>query len=857
MKKQGLNDKERASFSTLLANEMERALRAARVERATRWGTRVLWGGAFLVGLAAWRFERDAASVGRNVAVVLTLTACVAFFIALRQKTGTQNRRALALLAGRRLENRFPERRGVLVAAVDFCEEEPLEGSEEKGAISGVLRAETVASATRWHTELASTLDPNELLAVLADCSPARLRKIGKKRRFFVLGVLANIAIWAGTASWGEGDDAKRPSVRPSEPKIVSAPVEIQGNKRNKENGGTKRETKDARNKESVSIQGEENGGASEDISLASLELLISELAQNAEIAETLVMELQQAAVEENFAGERNEASSAATRALQLARELGANLARPSTGLVAQTRRLSAAAKRERRRIEARLVKKERFETWGGRGEINGIDEIQKEGGLQSARRIAGKEVALFLASARLSEWETALTTPGGVGDWKTLGLSRVLRSDSATECKRILTEAAARVDGWKTALRCEETAARILRESWRFDATSQRWLGLVKRAEEENRALLTRFAGRLSVDFDASNENAEELEEAKVQFNAIGRETQAAAKERVAIVERLLERLQSEEAQDFIVFARNGEEYLKGLTLWSDEADATASAALSVAGAQHEERWEKIAKDVENNRFGSAAERLEKIETTFVEGTAASFDENFATRESKSVAASNAAIENVGVVIEECETANGDDGDWRERRRFSALAAALTWGAEEKKAGEINLQTTENENVALYAKAKERRNASAKRKREDEEKSRKENGEIEGDTASQNGSEAQEKRSTEKKNAVNDVNDVKNDAWDALDDGSKDGESASGEDGGNEDKANAIGASGGFEAKSKEQDKMEALDNRAFNAELPPEARRRFEGTNAPEMIPEYEEKIRIYRRRVAEERR
>ncbi|MBQ5788665.1 MAG: hypothetical protein IIW01_00115, partial [Thermoguttaceae bacterium] len=82
-------------------------------------------------------------------------------------------------------------------------------------------------------------------------------------------------------------------------------------------------------------------------------------------------------------------------------------------------------------------------------------------------------------------------------------------------------------------------------------------------------------------------------------------------------------------------------------------------------------------------------------------------------------------------------------------------------------------------------------------------------------------------------------------------------GESASGEDGGNEDKANAIGASGGFEAKSKEQDKMEALDNRAFNAELPPEARRRFEGTNAPEMIPEYEEKIRIYRRRVVEERR
>ena len=44
---------------------------------------------------------------------------------------------------------------------------------------------------------------------------------------------------------------------------------------------------------------------------------------------------------------------------------------------------------------------------------------------------------------------------------------------------------------------------------------------------------------------------------------------------------------------------------------------------------------------------------------------------------------------------------------------------------------------------------------------------------------------------------------------------------------------------------------------NKAFSGELPSEVRRRFEGTSAPEITPEYAEKIQLYRRRISDERR
>jgi hypothetical protein len=77
-------------------------------------------------------------------------------------------------------------------------------------------------------------------------------------------------------------------------------------------------------------------------------------------------------------------------------------------------------------------------------------------------------------------------------------------------------------------------------------------------------------------------------------------------------------------------------------------------------------------------------------------------------------------------------------------------------------------------------------------------------------------------------------------------------GSVASGEETGGENGAIATGGVGdGAENGS------ETAENQAFNGELPAEARRRIKGTSAPEILPEYAEKIRLYRRRILEERR
>ncbi len=854
MKKNGIKGKESASFSALLASETLKASRAARIERATRWGARVLWGGAFLVGASAWQFEQNSPIVERNIAIVLASAICVGFWGALKEKSSAPGRRALALSGARRLESRFPAQLGVFVAAVDFCEEERRGLSQETETTSEGLRDATVAEATRRYAEIASQLDDAELLAVLAERPVELFQKIRQKRRFLVLGLLANMAIWVSLVSWDKWSGKDRPIL---EPKSVSASHEIEKKGRNEENEGNNENgvvEENVKNKEREGLRESEEGTAREEASLATLELLISELAQNAKIAESLKTELEQAAVEENRTSERNGTPSDATRYLQLARELKANLERPATGLVAQTRRLSAATRRERRKIEARL------EEIKDAGKNDGIGETSETDGgpAWNSRRISGKEVAVFWAAARLAELETILTSANGVGDWAPLELSRVLRSDLAAERKKILAEASARVGRWEATLRREEAATRILCESWRFDAMSQRWLELVNWAEQENQALLTRFAGRLSVDFNASDENGEELEEAKQQFNAIWSETQVAETECVAIVERLRGVLQSVAAKDFIDFVRKNEGALKGLDLWNEKTDEAFGLALDDTTSRIKDDWTAIAKNVENNCFGRAAERLENVVELLGKGIAPIRNENWQEEKKEgNLGIKEGAETEIGRTTDEI----GND-DWREGRRFSALTAALTLGVDEKTAREIGTQAPEKERIARLIKAKNdaliKRNATTNDEKEGKKTSTSEGEKEENLSRILANGERRRLTDEEDESTKSEVNADKianlSAAWD---DGFGNGINATGEELQSENGATAVGVSEGNGAKKEEREKIETADNKAFSAELPSEARRRFEGTEAPQIAPEYAEKARLYRRRISEKSR
>lgn len=845
MRKNGWNDKESASFSTLLADAMKRAASASQVERTTRWGTRVLWGGGVLVGALAWRFEQAATTVGGNVAIVLSAALGVGFLSALKTKSETRGRRASALLAARRLEKRFPTQAGVWVAAVDFSEEAANDPLGKTEATSAVLRAATVESARRGYAEITASLDEPEFFAVLTATSPERFRNKGKTRLFFALGILVNVAIWGSAVSWEKKRDDNPPNVCPLASENVSATLKIGGNEQNKKNNEKKE-------KEAVRKENEKNDAFQETSSLVIWELLSSELAQNAEIAETLEAELERAAEEERGADEET-----ATALLQLARELSANLARPATGLVAQTRRLGAAVERERQKIEARWAKIRRLNASATSEENRGIKEIGGTGGNsvgelpQSARRTTGREIAVFLASPLLTEWEAKLTATGGVGDWTALELSRVLRSESAAERRNALKNASTIVGEWGTTLRREETAARILSESWRFDAVSQQRTTLVKRLAQENRALLARFAGRLNVDFSASGETDEELEEAKRRFDALWQEASTAERECVEIVERLRERLQSESAQVFIEFSRNADGVLKDAELWSVEADEAARRALDETASQNEERRAKIAKDVENNRFGRAAERLENV-APLEEETTLVFD---ARSDDVSL-----DIKGGGDCFGEAADALDDDGLLK-KRRFSAFAALLTLGVDERTTRKIAKQITEKEEVALSTKTEpndgaRKKNAATQEKNDGEETSRKDGGNEAGALSPKDLS-GEEKRATgeRRKTGENEASVEKPD--DSLRvDGKNDDKSATDEETISETGApSAVGAGGG--TGEEEEGVAEVSEKQTFSVELPSEARRRFEGTNAPKILPEYEEKIRLYRRRILEERR
>lgn len=849
MKENGLNDKKTSSFSTLLANAMERASRAARVERATRWGARALWVGGVGGGALAWRLGQDASSVGINVVIVLSTALCVAVWFALKEKSGARERRASALLAARRLEKRLGGRAELFVAAVDFSEESSRDSFASAGPTSDVLRSATVEAATREYAEIEATLDAAELFAVLTETPPDRLRKIGKTRWFCALGVLANIAVWGSAEIWGSWRETQRPSVGEVASTKNEASINEGENREDKEIREKKEEEKiaeKAKTEENKAAIKPTSGTVDEELSLAALELLISELAQNAEIAESLAAELERAVAEEERGSAKGESANSAPQFLQLARELNGNLARPGTGLVAQTRRLSAAAERERRALETR---------WGKMGGITALERNDKEGGISGIAspengvdetRVTGKEIAVFLTSARLAKLETKLTSAGGVGDWSALELSRVLRSDSPAERKRILTEAAARVGEWGRTLRREETTARILSESWRFDATSSRRAVLVKRAEEENRALLTRFAGRFNGDFNALNENGQGLEEAKRRFDALWKETETAEKDGVAIVERLRERLQSETAQGFIAFVCQGG-VGRELASLAAEADEAACQALNDMTSQNEARRKKIAEDVENNRFGSAAARLENAVSLIPVVERKKESEELLNAEIKVISVGDAAAERT------------KDGGLQDERRFSALAALLTFGVGAQTTPNFESQDAFKEDVALLLKsasngALREKDAAVKERQDGEATSGNEDGTSQ-DPTSQKGKSGEEGRTLAAKNKTEGkVNVGDATTWGGvLEAGRKNGAVASGEETGGENGAIAAGGSDGVGVKNV----AETAENQAFNGELPAEARRRIEGTSAPEILPEYAEKIRLYRRRILQERR
>jgi hypothetical protein len=236
VKQNAWNDKENASFSALLADALESASRAARVERATRWGAFVLGGGGVCVGASVAGFEQDATTTCVCVAIVLLTAFCVAVLSAIKPISRARGRRAAALLAARRLERRFPAQTGVFVAAVDFCEEETGGPFEKTGTTSAVLRAATVEAARRGVAEIATTLDEAEFFAVLTETKPERFRKIGKIRRLFALGVLINVAVCGSAVNWGEKRRENQPNVVALAPEKTNASICLKENKQNTEN---------------------------------------------------------------------------------------------------------------------------------------------------------------------------------------------------------------------------------------------------------------------------------------------------------------------------------------------------------------------------------------------------------------------------------------------------------------------------------------------------------------------------------------------------------------------------------------------------------------------------------------------
>lgn len=785
------------------------------------------------------------------------------------------------MLAARRLERQFPEQTGVWVAAVDFC----CDPKTENARTSAALRDATTTLAARRLATVAAETDAENWRAILTEENGELFRNPRQKVAFCVLGVLANLALGGSAAVWDVCVGEKRGTFSPSDEKINANDGRGDKNKGNDENKEKERNKEDG--KIASNAEAGENKEARDaeppwdDDFLTGLEVLISDLAQNAEIAEFLATELENAAVDERTDAEKSGVSGDATRFLLLARELNANLTRPKTGILAQVRRLKELSRREQTTILERLEKIDEKIGLGGMEGIEKRDEIGKIRGMENIgdeeNSVAGKEIALFLLASRLTVFETKMFVAETQELAAALGLSVVLRSDSDAERAKALGEAARRAGEWATMLRRETTAAQILKESWAFDETSRFWKAASETAWQKNQTLLARFAGRSTRDATPVAVDDDAFENAKERFVDAWRNARSLEKERFEIVERLLERLQAEEAEEFIesVGAENG--LPGGDLLGNDDWDAAAWEAINDAASMAKKRELLVTEALENNRFGVVAEELQtkerrlEIEPPPIEKTRSESERN--RKEDETVDA-NFNDDGAFISVDKKEVNEGETrgvneiARRRKERRSAFLAARLTFGVDGETLRRCETQAFFKKEVGICDNALDE-DASSRRVNKEREQSalttrqEKETGAAgtnKGKNDATTFNVAKEGTAGNELASVETISgyDVNEGAGKTR--GQRKGGYASSRVGENESRSgveanvgeSAIGGGSGGVFENFVRTQVE--ENKTFGGELPPEVRRRFEETSAPEIMPEYAEKIRLYRRRVAD---
>lgn len=821
-----------------LADAVDDATRGAAAEAAIRWSAVALWSAACVGVLFA---VAVGGGLDRSTSVRIAWFSCgCALFFGVAGAARAFRRRPSLFQAARRWERRFPEIAGILTAAVDFAREDAVDAST-----SAALRRATIETAARRLERTARTLDAAERRALLADVPVERFRKMGKTGVALALGVAGCLGVWGGLRGLGKTErEAKDPTARSE-----TLAIERDGsggsnedatngeNDENEKNGGNKENEEDKEDGENVKNErnGEDENAdfaveTDAEISVATLELLSGELARNVEIARTLETALENVASGRlpGDAAANETPEEAATSFLFLARELKTSFERPERGVWAQVRRLLAAARREKTRGLARLEEMKKEE------KIEEVDESGKTGNLGEIGKERRNETAAFLLTARLERWETNRLRNASGYDAATSALNVVLRSDSETERTRAATAAARDVERWTDWLRREEAAIRILTESWRFDAAGKTVDAALAAVAEENRALLARFAGRSAFEPDANSGDLNEREFGKRRVAASLEAAKAATNEKIAIFERLRERLRSDEGAEFVAFAE--ETAAIGNDEREDAADRAARAAVDDWAARWEKKRNAVAENVVAERFGRAASALRE------------------------------PVESARIVGKE-KNENGENGESSaEETRFAALAFRLTFGDEPA----LRQATTENEETLAVSRVALEKTPSV----ESGATARK-NGEPDAETEplepsfdAPNGEEnASAVVSSEVANADESAswsgkttgeNDADSGALNGVRNGDEAGETAGGGVGGalNGENASGVGT-GGAAAENERGNGWEVVVDEAFSGELPSEARRRIDGADAPSVAPEYEEKTRLYRRRVANERR
>ena len=888
------------SLATILADELAAASRAVGWATAVAWGTRILWGGVFLGALA--RLLGANASATEIIALISLISAFSVGIAVGRRKSGAAatETRSRALLAARRLERRFPEQTGVWVAGVDFCCETAAEG--ESARTSGDLREATITFAARRLANAASETDEANWRAILTGEKSERFRNRRKKAVVCAFGALINLAVLGNGEVWEFWGEEKRGAFLASGEKTSENVGRVDENKGNNKNKVKKENKEGKENEEFAAVgknegnketrDGEKNAASSvgesplEGDFLTALDVLISDLTQNAEIAEVLKSELENAVVDERTNAEKKISGGDATRFLLLAREFNANLTRPKTGVFAQVRRLKTTLQGERRTISQRWDKIGRTSGTAGIAEKKEEEEIEEIGKKNDARNGPdGTEIAFFLLLSRLNKFEAKM---GGaeMPTAETLGLSAILRSASATERAKTFETASRRLGEWTTALRREATAAQILRESWRFDAASQSWKAASEAAWQKNQTLLARFAGRSTqrVAGEAGEDAA--FEKAKERFIEAWRNARSFETECFAVVERLRKKLQTEDAEEFVESIGAGDGLPGVDLLGNDDWDEAAWNAINDAASMAKKRESSAMEAFENNRFGIIAEALRTreerlaIKAPTVGGTV---NESGGDDEEREFAAANVVVGEINSDKKEVKGNNKDNvgrgeeeaSARREERRLTFLATRLTFGVDgetsrcgtTRHVGNEEFGIIENERVvaALSRCEEEARQENDSTSRQGEESKKASSNDGKKDATSLKNAAGLK---TEKTLALETVNSEEINGWQEERDAEKtqalrkEKDSAlrvdeNGSRGGVEPNVGEARGGGGNGGVLNDGAETQVDANKAFSGELPSEVRRRFEGTSAPEITPEYAEKIQLYRRRISDERR